>query len=323
VLLHDFSFTPAEELLNRLTGGSGHHAMDHSAMGQMEMGEMPMGNMSMGHMAMGNMPMAGMDLNDIDYDAYLANDRTLDDPDVIQVDKGGRVRLRIINGAASTAFSIDAGSLAATLVAVDGKPVMPLAGRYFSATMGQRLDIVVTIPQEGGAFPILALREGVPERTGIILASQGAVVEKIAPRAETEGPVLDLTMEQALRASHPLASRHPDRQFMVHLAGDMASYRWAMMGASDLAARTGERIEVAMMNMSMMAHPMHLHGHEFQVVAIDGEPFSGAVRDTVLVPPMRTLTIAFDGGAPGKWPFHCHHLYHMASGMMVHMPVTA
>ena len=69
-------------------------------------------------------------------------------------------------------------------------------------------------------------------------------------------------------------------------------------------------------NGSMMAHPMHLHGHHFQVVAINGNRFSGAVRDTVLVPPMQSVTIAVDAENPGKWAFHCHHLYHMVSGMM-------
>jgi hypothetical protein len=45
-----------------------------------------------------------MDLNDIDYDAFLANDRTLADPEVIRTESGGRVRLRLINGASSTQF---------------------------------------------------------------------------------------------------------------------------------------------------------------------------------------------------------------------------
>ena len=66
----------------------------------------------------------------------------------------------------------------------------------------------------------------------------------------------------------------------------------------------------------MMSHPMHLHGHHFQVVALNGNRFSGAMRDTVLVPPMQSVTIAVDANNPGKWAFHCHHLYHMASGMM-------
>ncbi len=61
---------------------------------------------------------------------------------------------------------------------------------------------------------------------------------------------------------------------------------------------------------------MHLHGHRFQVVSIDGQAVNGAVRDTVAVPPMSTVTIAFDANNTGRWAFHCHHLYHMVSGMM-------
>ena len=67
----------------------------------------------------------------------------------------------------------------------------------------------------------------------------------------------------------------------------------------------------------MMAHPIHLHGHHFQVVGIGDQPrFAGAVRDTVLLPPNATVTVAVDADNPGQWAFHCHHLYHMAAGMM-------
>ena len=78
VLLHDFSFTPAEELLARLKRSTG-HSMHGGGIG-------------------------AVDLNDIDYDAYLANDRTLDDPEIVKVESGARVRLRIINGATATVF---------------------------------------------------------------------------------------------------------------------------------------------------------------------------------------------------------------------------
>ncbi len=72
-----------------------------------------------------------------------------------------------------------------------------------------------------------------------------------------------------------------------------------------------------MRNHSMMTHPMHLHGHHFQIVAINGQEISGAVRDTVFLPPMTSVAFAFDAVNPGKaWAFHCHHLYHMATGMM-------
>lgn len=340
ILLHDFSFTPAAELLARLKGSSsavhaGMSGMNMSSMGGMsDMGGMSHDMASMpgmqGMMAgrnhdgtdMNSMPgmdhggMA-MDLNDIEYDAYLANDRTLDDPEVIKVEKGGNVRLRIINGATATAFSIDLGALKGQVVAVDGQPIQTVEAQRFPMTMGQRLDIRLRIPAEGGAFPILALREGGPQRTGIIIATAGSTVPKLSPLGEASGPVLEIAHEAGLRAIAPLAERPADVRYAVDLTGDMASYAWAMPGSEAIKVKKGQRVEIAMRNASMMAHPMHLHGHHFQVIGLDGAArFSGAVRDTVLVPPGRTVTIAIDAENPGRWAFHCHHLYHMASGMM-------
>jgi FtsP/CotA-like multicopper oxidase with cupredoxin domain len=60
---------------------------------------------------------------------------------------------------------------------------------------------------------------------------------------------------------------------------------------------------------------MHLHGHDFQVVEIDGKPVSGALRDTLLVPPRSAIKVDFDANNPGLWAFHCHILYHLATGM--------
>lgn len=312
ILLHDFSFTPAGELLANLKGGGMDHGMmDH---GQMGHGDMAMGGGGMDSMA--GMDMAAMDLNDIAYDAYLANDRTLDDPEIVKAEKGGRVRLRIINGATATGFTIDLGQLDGTLIAVDGMPVAPLKGRQFPMAMGQRVDIRVQLPPEGGAFPVLALREGAPERTGLILATPGVAIGRLSGTGESMAPVIGLDLESRLRASSPLSSKPADRSFVVHLTGTMMGYSWGMKG-DPIRVRQGERIEVEMHNMSMMSHPMHLHGHHFQVVAINGQRFHGAVRDTVLVPPMQSVTFAVDANNPAKaWAFHCHHLYHMASGMM-------
>jgi FtsP/CotA-like multicopper oxidase with cupredoxin domain len=302
VLLHDFSFTSAAELLSRLrkpNGAAGHVGVAHGAHGAVG----------------GVMAAAALDLNDIEYDAYLANDRTLADPEIRRVERGAAVRLRVINGATSTAFTIDLGALVGTLIAVDGMPVEPLDGRRFPLSMGQRIDVRLPIPKEGGAFPVLALREGAPERTGIVLATAGAEVRKVLDRGEP-GPVVDLSLEARLRATKPLAIRRADRSVNVGLIGDMASYTWAIDGAATMRAKRGERLEITMVNKSMMAHPMHLHGHRFQVVEIGGRRIAGAVRDTVLVPPMQAVTLAVDADNPGRWAFHCHHLYHMAAGMM-------
>ncbi|GLS36222.1 multicopper oxidase [Mesorhizobium tianshanense] len=307
ILLHDFSFSSPEELLAGLTGGAApmqHGGMDMSG---------DAGN-AMAGMSHGGMP---MDINDIEYDAYLANDRSLDDPEVVPVERGGRVRVRIINGATGTAFTIDFGALEGELIAVDGQPVEPVSGRRFPMTMGQRIDVRVQLPRDlASAFPILALREGSKERTGIILRSAGAAVTRLGTAGDVDAPVLDLTLEAQLRARVPFASRLADKTFDMALTGDMAAYRWGLETSAPLLVDKGDRVEVTLRNDTMMAHPMHLHGHRFQVVAIDGQRFQGAVRDTVLVPPMRSITIAVDAGNPGKWVFHCHHLYHMASGMM-------
>jgi FtsP/CotA-like multicopper oxidase with cupredoxin domain len=303
VLLHDFSFRPAEEILASLHATSG------------TLAGMDMSNTS----AMGSMGGMTADINDFDHDAYLANDRTLADPEEVRVETGGKIRLRIINGAASTGFWIDLGAIEGELIAVDGEPVVPVAGRRFPVSMGQRLDIRFRLPAGRESHPILAMREGENARTGILLAPAGAPIVKLAAKAETRAPALDLALEERLRAAEPLAPRPADRRIEIDLAGNMQGYDWRMLEGGRSAApavKGGERVEILMRNRTMMAHPMHLHGHAFQVVAIEGRRLAGAMRDTVLVAPMGSLTIAFDADNPGRWAFHCHHLYHMASGMM-------
>lgn len=339
LFLHDFSFKAPEEVMEEiLRGHGGKHGngdadatpgMDHSGM---DHGAGAMGDMSdnMGSMDMSAMDMSAMDLNDYDWDAYLANDRTLSDPEIVQVEKGGRVRLRIINGASATVFWIDTGAVEGRLVAVDGHEVQPVAGSRFGVAMGQRLDIEIDLPNEGGAWPVLARREGARERTGIVLATSGAAVKKISSLAETEAPAfdIDLGQEARLRAIDTLPAREADRTHMVMLGGSMQPYVWTIDGATwgrhrPIQATSGQRVELMFHNMSMMGHPMHLHGHAFQVVGINNRRFAGARRDTVYVPPMSMVTVALDAGEAANWMLHCHHMPHLESGMMTEFRVTA
>lgn len=308
VLLHDFSFTSAEELLAKLKSGTDMGMTGHMNMRGMNHSGMP--GMNMG-------AMMGMDVNDIEYDAYLANDRTLSDPEVHRVERRGRVRLRVINGATATAFTIDPGQLGGQIIAVDGQDIVPQAARPFPLAMGQRVDFHLNVPKEGGAFPILALREGAVQRTGVILATPGAHVGRMAETGDVAGPILSLDSEALVAAASHHSASPADRRFTVNLFGNMQGYAWGIEADSALVVRQGERVAIEMRNHSMMMHPMHLHGHHFQVVAINGRHISGAVRDTVFLTPMTSVTFAFDAINSGKaWPFHCHHLYHMASGMM-------
>ncbi|WFP77916.1 multicopper oxidase family protein [Mesorhizobium sp. WSM4906] len=324
VLFHDFSFKTPEELLVGLTGSapaSGNSGMAGHSMSSMSGMDMP--GMSVGQgMAM------PIDVNDIEYDAYLANDHTLDDPQVFAVERNGTVRLRLINGATATAFWVDTGSLEGEAIAVDGNPVIPVRGHRFPLAMGQRIDIRLRIPNEVGAWAILALREGSVERTGFVLATRGGAVKRIAPVGGQATMALDIAFESCLAAAKPLAMASADCNQPVEIGGTMQGYSWTLNGRTwgnhrPISVKKGERIELTLRNASMMGHPMHLHGHHFQVVAVDGRRLAGAVRDTVWVPPMREVTVAFDAVNPGTWALHCHHLYHMATGMMTVVDYSA
>jgi FtsP/CotA-like multicopper oxidase with cupredoxin domain len=331
ILLHDFSFRDPVEILTGLTGGAalGGHDMkgmsgvgDTGGMAGMDHLGMKM-DMGSGASSGDGMTMAMPDLNDVAYDAFLANDRTLDDPLVARVERGGRVRLRLINGAASSAFWIDLGALGGTLVAVDGTPVIPVAGSRFPMTMAQRLDVMVDVPA-GGAFPVFAQVEGKRDRTGFILATPGARVEAVSGLAASEAPPVDLSLEMKLRASNPLAERPADTVLALALTGAMSPYVWSINdqtwpNVDRPVIKKGQRVVIEMRNRTMMAHPMHLHGHHFQVIELGGAALAGAMRDTVLVPARGVVKIAFDADNPGRWPLHCHNLYHMATGMMTEL----
>jgi FtsP/CotA-like multicopper oxidase with cupredoxin domain len=280
----------------------------------------PGAGMGMG-MGMGGAPHA----NDVDYDAFLANDRTLDDPQVVRLERGGRARLRLINGATATVFFIDTGALEANCVAVDGSPCMPHRGRRFPLAQGQRIDLVVTMPPGGGAFPIYAQVEDDRRRTGLVLATPGAQVSRLADMAEAKAPHADLSLDLALRAP----GGAPPRTGRVEhvMLGEGPNYAWTLNGASHgnhtpIRARLGERVEFMFMNPTSMMHPMHLHGHHFQVVGGRGGRFAGPVRDTVIVPPHSPVFVSVRFDKPGGWFLHCHHLYHMAGGMMTEVIVA-
>jgi FtsP/CotA-like multicopper oxidase with cupredoxin domain len=274
VMLADFGFTPLDQILAQLESSQTHdmHGMD------MRGAEMP---------AKENVP----DLNDVRYDAFLANSRTLADPEVVKVETGGRVRLRIINASSMCAYHIDLGQLKGDLIAVDGLPVKPVRGRTFPITVAQRLDIELTIPKIATAHPVLAIPEGERRQTGIVLLAGKGQVSRISGIADAASPPLTLRHERSLRAAEPLPDRKADRTHVLNLTGSMQGYQCSINNVAwskdvqPLKVAEGERVELVLTNQTMMPHPTHLQGHSFQVVAIDSQRFPGALRDTVLVPP--------------------------------------
>lgn len=113
-------------------------------------------------------------------------------------------------------------------------------------------------------------------------------------------------------------SGSPDRTHQLTLSGGMGRYEWTINGqrypdADSLEIREGEHVRFQMQNRSMMVHPMHLHGHFFQIENGTGR---GPFKDTAMVEPhMGSMSFDFVADNPGEWYFHCHNLYHMESGM--------
>jgi FtsP/CotA-like multicopper oxidase with cupredoxin domain len=313
VLLHDFTFRDPQEILQELQGGGGLHAGHNMGVAK------PDENAHAGHTMGAAMP-AKTHLADIAYDAMLANDRTLDDPEVVQAEKGGRFRLRVINGAAASNMWIELGALEGELIAVDGNSIRPVKGKRFPLAVAQRADVRLSLPAGSGTYPVLFTVEGSDMRSGIVLKAGDGAVLKLSRTGAVAAP-LDLTLEPQLVSIAELPDNPVSRTDFVMLTGGEQNYAWGfngkpMMHETLLTVREGERYEMIMHNMTSMAHPMHLHGHYFRVVGIDGQRFNGAIRDTVLVPPGSQVAIQFDADNPGTWAFHCHHLYHMNSGMM-------
>ncbi|HMR15343.1 MAG TPA: multicopper oxidase domain-containing protein [Mariniflexile sp.] len=113
----------------------------------------------------------------------------------------------------------------------------------------------------------------------------------------------------------------PVKEILLNLTGNMNRYIWSMNGvplseADNIKINNKEVTRITFNNLTMMHHPMHLHGHFFRVLNENGE--YSPLKHTVNVPPMQKVTIEFygnNGDEYGDWFFHCHILYHMMGGM--------
>lgn len=160
--------------------------------------------------------------------------------------------------------------------------------------VGPGLDMVAPMPMDRMDFPGLGL-DKVPHR------------------------VLRYT---DLRAARMNPHREVEREMDIHLTGNMERYMWSFDGkkftaVTDDPIRFGfdERVRVKLVNQTMMAHPIHLHGHFFEMVN-GADHMHQPLKHTMVVQPGGTATFDLTANEPGDWAFHCHLLYHMHAGMM-------
>lgn len=163
-----------------------------------------------------------------------------------------------------------------------------------SVDVNAGIDMVAMNPQDRMGYPGLGL-DDVPHR------------------------VLNYKMLRALHPNHN--HRDPDREMELHLTGNMERYMWSFDGKkysavsdSPLRFTYDEKVRVKLVNDTMMAHPIHLHGIFFELV--NGAGHAQPKKHTVIVQPGSSATFDATFNEPGDWAFHCHLLYHMHAGMM-------
>ena len=302
-----------DDVLKELSGGMG----NMGGMGGMDHGGAD-GPMAMGHMLMGaTSDFLGGDAGDAAYPLHLFNGTSAEKPETFTATQGERIRLRVINAAGDTAYRFGIPNQKLTVTHTDGFPVEHTEVDAIVLGMGERIDALLTVGE--GYTPVLALAEGKAQMAyGLLSTGSGTIPARADLPTALTGKVVDGGQLNA-DPSVNLAAKTPDRVHELRLTGGMMSYDWGINGHRfDMAnpfentfdLKAGERVEVKFVNDTEMWHPMHIHGHTFQI----GE--TGARKDTVIVLPKETVTVQFDADNPGQWLFHCHNAFHAERGMM-------
>jgi FtsP/CotA-like multicopper oxidase with cupredoxin domain len=194
--------------------------MDHSMAGMDHGGGMP-------DQARPSTPL-GEDSGDIRYPLYLVNGRQARSPATVSARPGDRLRLRIVNAAADTAFRVALGGHRLTVTHADGYPVRPVTGDALLLAMGERYDAIVQV--QDGVFPLVAVAEG-KEAQGlaVVRTSRGPAPRATPNPKELRRRLLTVDDLQAT-ADVDVGPVVPQRTHRLVLDGNMSTYRWTING---------------------------------------------------------------------------------------------
>ena len=261
---------------------------------------------------------------------------------------GERLRLRLVNVANSRTFALTFQGLNPWIIALDGHPVEPKSVQNDRIVLGagQRTDLIVDVTGKPGEISSV-----VDSALGIDFAYE------LMRLVRNSGNSLSLHSRSAPLALHPNPVSRPDianaeRHQIVfeggamggmsgaYLNGEFRTMRnlaelgklWAVNGKIPgnvhtepplLTLELGKSYILELINRTAFEHPIHLHGHSFQVISNNGKLLKNPpIRDTVLLQPDDNQEIAFVADNPGQWMFHCHILEHQNTGMTSVIAVT-
>lgn len=268
----------------------------------------------------GRSDLLGGDAGEIAYPYYLINGRIPAAPMTFSAKPGQRIRIRFINSGSDTTFRVALAGHSMTVTHTDGYPVVPTQVDALLVGMAERYDVIVTAAD--GVFPLVALAEGKNALARAVLSTgAGSAPDPGFQPAELNRRVGTVEMFTATTPVN-LGRPQPGLNLPVVLGGNMVRYDWTINGkpyrdTQPLHVRQGERPTLTFDNPTMMYHPIHLHGHTFQLIKADGSP--GARKDTLMVLPGQKLLAVLVADNPGVWMLHCHNTYHQEAGMQTRL----
>jgi FtsP/CotA-like multicopper oxidase with cupredoxin domain len=325
LVLDDWATGAAPPLpLTREGTAGGRGSMGGMMGGMMGRGGM-MGGRGMGGMMGGGGMMGRSSAHTPAYDTMTINGKAYPATSPLLVEKGERVRLRLINASAEHTHVIRLAGHRLAVTHTDGNPLAePVEVDALPMAPSERYDVVVTAERPGAWFLYCA-------QSGHAAAGEQMLVQYAGHEAKTpeapESGIANLTLWQYGQAGgrDVLApATGMTRTFDLTLSGGMmGSDRWTINGkvfpdTDHLRVAKGDRVLVRWRNMSPEAHPMHLHGQSFRVLAVNGTRLAAPiVKDSVDVDAhMGSVVLDFTAANPGDWFFHCHKPMHMEGGMI-------
>jgi multicopper oxidase len=328
LVINDWFLRPAEEILAGLVRPMG---SSDAKMHSMKPGSSakPMANMA-GKAPMPDMKgmaMKGMngkpDVGDVPFESALFDGLgrfpgTQAPLASVRVKQGETLRLRLINASSTYAFRFQIDGHPLTAIASDGAPIVPIKVDNLLFSPGERYDVLLTADRSGAAW-IRAVTLAGDEARAVLQYSDSPNEE---PRSSSANwGKRSLTLGD-LRSPSPTAQGVNPREVLLRLGGTMQPYAWNINGqayphAEPITAGEDEWLRFVLENPTGMDHPFHLHGHYFYVL---GSPdhlnlVDPPRKDTVNVRAGSRLVLLWQANNPGRWFFHCHIEWHVATGM--------
>lgn len=302
----------------------------------MDMSGSDNGSSSNGNMDMGNMNMTGNMMKDnmSMYDLYTINGKSGNLVKPLAVTKGDKVRLRFIN-AGYLPHNIHIHGHSIKIIATDGQPVnkpQTIKNKVISIAPGERYDVSFTADNPGKWY---IEDHGTAKGTDgmkALIDYDGSKTMTDQPNAHTQLPAINLANYGMNAKSEFTLSQKYDITYTMNLNAGMNGNGMiytingkTFPNTDPIKVKTGDRVKVKLVNRDKMNnHPIHLHGHFFQVLSKNGKPLTGSpiYKDTLNVKPGETYEVAFLADNPGNWMFHCHDLHHANAGMVTEVTYT-